>query len=146
MSKAELAFQDPAVEAAFQAYPEPVRSRLLGLRDLILETAAGDPDIGPLEEALRWGQPSYLTTASKTGTTLRIDQVKDAPSRYALYFNCKTDLAATYRDLYGEALEIGGQRSILLDAGEPPPDQPLRHCIALALTYHRRKRATLKRA
>jgi hypothetical protein len=140
------ASQDPAVEAVFQAYPEPMRARLLGLRGLILETAAGDPDIGPLEETLRWGQPSYLTTASKVGTTLRIGQIKDAPSRYALYFNCKTDLATTFRDLYGDVLEIGGQRSILLDADEPPPDLPLRHCIALALTYHRRKRAALKRA
>ena len=133
------AFQDPAVEAAFAAYPEPVYSRLMHLRRLILETAAENSAVGPLEEALRWGQPSYLATQSKSGSTLRIDQVKGEPSRYALYFNCKTDLGATFRDLYGEALEIGGQRSILFDVDRPPPDDALRHCIALALTYHQRK-------
>jgi hypothetical protein len=134
------AFQDKAVEAAFETYPEPVRERLLRLRRLILETAAENPAIGELEEALRWGQPSYLTTKSKSGTTLRIDQAKAEPGRYALYFNCKTDLAATFRDLYGETLEIGGKRSIVLSADQPPPDDALRHCIALALTYHQRKR------
>ena len=135
------AFQDEAVEVAFDAYPEPVRERLLQLRRLILEMAAENPAIGELEEALRWGQPSYLTTKSKSGTTLRIDQVKTEPGRYAMYFNCKTDLAATFRDLYGDTLQIGGKRSILLDADRPPPDDALRHCIALALTYHQRKRA-----
>ena len=134
------AFQNPAVEAVFRTYPEPVRSRLLQLRGLILETAAENLDVGPLEEALRWGQPSYLTTSSGTGSTLRIDQVKAEPGRYALYFNCKTDLAATFRDLYADVLAFGGNRSILLDADKPSPNEALRHCIALALTYHQKKR------
>ena len=143
---AEPVFGDPAVEAVFAGYPAPTRQRLLDLRQMIIETAADNPAIGPLEEALRWGQPSYLTTRSKSGTTLRIDQVKAEPGRYALYFNCKTDLAATYRDLYGDALEIGGKRSILLNTAEPPPNDALRHCIALALTYHQGRRTALKRA
>jgi len=138
---AEAAFRDAAVEAVFQAYPEPMRTRLLHLRDLILATGAENPVIGELDEALRWGQPSYLTTKSRSGTTLRIDQIKGEPDRYALYFNCKTDLAATYRDLYGDVLEVGGKRGILLDADKPAPSDALRHCIALALTYHGRKRA-----
>jgi hypothetical protein len=139
---AEAAFRDAAVEAVFQAYPEPVKTRLLHLRRLILETAAENPAIGALDEALRWGQPSYLTTKSKAGTTLRIDQVKASPNGYALYFNCKTDLSATFRDLYADGLEFGGSRSILLDAEKPAPEAALRHCIALALTYHSRKRAS----
>jgi hypothetical protein len=137
---AGAAFQDPSVEAVFAGYTEPVRSRLLHLRRLILQTAAENNAVGPLEEALRWGQPSYLTTQSKSGSALRIDQLKGAPGRYALYFNCKTDLGATFRDLYSGVLAFGGNRSILLDANQPAPDEALRHCIALALTYHQTKR------
>jgi hypothetical protein len=139
---ADAAFQDSAVEAVFRAYPEPLRARLLHLRRLILETAAEHAEVDQLDEALRWGQPSYLTTRSKAGTTLRIDQIKTEPSRYALYFNCKTDLGATFRDLYPDILEFGGNRSVLLNVDDPVPDAALRHCIALALTYHQRKRAT----
>jgi Domain of unknown function (DU1801) len=137
----DAVFQDPAVEAVFRAYPAPLRARLLHLRRLILETAAEHAEVGELDEALRWGQPSYLTTRSKAGSTLRIDQVKAPPGRYALYFNCKTDLGATFRDLYPDVLEFGGNRSLLFNASDPVPDAALRHCIALALTYHRRKRA-----
>ena len=134
-------FQDRAVEAAFQAYPEPIKARLMDLRRLILETAAENPDVGELDEALRWGQPSYLTTQSKSGTTLRIDQVKAEQDRYALYFSCKTSLAAMFRDLYSDVLEIGGNRSILFDAEGPVSEDALRHCISLALTYHRRRQS-----
>ena len=136
----EAAFQNLAVGAVFQAYPEPIRTRLLHLRRLILETAAEQPGVGELVEALRWGQPSYLTARSKTGTTVRIDQVKSEPGRYALYFNCKTSLAETFRELYADVLEIGGKRSILLAADEAVPEDALRHCIALALTYHQSRR------
>ena len=59
--------------------------------------------------------------------------------RYAVYFHCQTDLVETFRELYPE-LRYGGNRSILLDAGEKLPEAALRHCIALALTYHARKR------
>lgn len=133
-------FRDPAVEAAFAAFAEPVRSRLLDLRRLILETAAEHAEVGELEEALRWGQPSYLTVRSRSGSTIRIDQVKGQPGRYALYFHCKTDMAETFRTLYSDVLEIGGKRSLLFNAAGAVPEAALRHCIALALTYHQRKR------
>ena len=50
-------FANPAVEAVFDAYPEPARGRLMALRRLILETAAATEGVGPLEETLKWGQP-----------------------------------------------------------------------------------------
>ena len=58
---------------------------------------------------------------------------------YAIYFHCQTDLVETFRELYPE-LRYGGNRAILLDAGDKVPEKALRHCIALALTYHVRKR------
>jgi hypothetical protein len=131
---------ESVVDAVFNAYPNPVRAKLLALRRLIFDTAKTTAGVGALEEALKWGQPSYLTTESKSGSTVRIDQVKAEPGRYAVYFHCQTDLVETFRERYPD-LRYGGNRSIILDAGEELPEQALRHCIALALTYHARKKA-----
>jgi len=132
---------DPAVAAVFAAYPGRTKAKLLALRQLILETAAATPGVGTLEETLKWGQPSYLTTESRSGSTIRIDRVKPEPGddseRYALYVHCQTTLVSTFRQLYRETLTFGGNRSILLDAARPLPKAALKHCIALALTYHR---------
>jgi hypothetical protein len=130
---------DPKVAAAFSSYPTRVRARLLALRRLILDTASATNGVGPLEETLKWGQVSYLTTESKSGSTIRIDQVKSEPGRYALYFHCQTNLVETFRELYPE-LEYRGNRCILLDAAEELPKEALRHCVVLALTYHADKR------
>jgi hypothetical protein len=137
--KPRAAARDTAVEAVFGGYPAPVKARLLALRRLIFDTADTTEGVGTLEETLKWGQPSYLTTESKSGSTVRIDQVKTDAGRYAVYFHCQTDLVETFRELYPE-LRYGGNRSIILDAGEKLPEKALRHCIALALTYHARKR------
>ena len=132
--------QSAAIDTVFEAFPPPVKSRLLALRRLIFDTAKSTKGVGALEEALKWGQPSYLTTESKSGSTVRIDQIKNEAGGYAVYFHCQTDLVETFRELYPE-LRYGGNRSILLDAGEKLPETALRHCIALALTYHARKKA-----
>jgi hypothetical protein len=133
-------FLDPTVEAVFRAYPEPLKAKLLTLRRLILETARTTEGVGALEETLKWGQPSYLTSETKSGSTIRIDRAKSGPGQYALYFNCKTDLVATFRELYPTELSYGGNRSIILKAKDEIPVPALRHCIALALTYHLNKR------
>ncbi len=130
---------NPAVTAVFDAYPKPLKSRLLALRRLIFDTARTTEGVGALEEALKWGQASYLTTQTKSGSTVRIDQVKSAANQYAVYFHCQTDLVSTFRELYPE-LNYGGNRSILLDAADALPEAALRHCVALALTYHLNKR------
>ena len=134
---------NPAVEAAFGAYPGRVRARLLALRRLILDTARATEGVGTLEETLKWGQPSYLTAETRSGSTIRIDQVKPAADQYAVYFHCQTNLVETFRELYPE-LHYGGNRSILLNAEEKLPEVSLRHCVALALTYHLRKRKSAK--
>lgn len=132
---------DATVQAAFDAYPPAVRAALLDLRRLILETATATPGVGPLTEALRWKQPSYLTDQSKIGTTIRIDAVKGSSDAYALYVNCKTNLLESYRHLYPDAFQYEGQRALVFNVKAPPPEAALRHCIALALTYHQTKKA-----
>src|SRR5690349_4772846 len=134
-------FANPAVAAVFAGYPKRTQAKLLALRKLILETAAKTPGVGALDETLKWGQPSYLTAETGSGSTIRIDRVKpetgETRERYALYVHCQTTLVSTFRQLYRDELSFGGNRSILLDADRPLPKAALRHCIALALTYHR---------
>jgi Domain of unknown function (DU1801) len=137
-------FSDPAVAAVFNAYPKPLQARLLALRRLIFETAKTTKGVGTLQETLKWGQPSYLTPATKSGSTIRIDRVKSTADQYAVYFHCQTDLVETFRELYPTELSFGGNRSILLDAKDKLPQAALCHCVALALTYHLNKRKTAR--
>jgi hypothetical protein len=133
-------FTDSAVDAVFDSYPKPLKTKLLALRRLILDTARTTDGVGALQETLKWGQPSYLTAETKSGSTIRIDRVKSAPNQYAVYFHCQTDLVETFRQLYPTELSYGGNRSILLNADDAVPAAALRHCVALALTYHLSKR------
>lgn len=132
-------FSDPAVKAAFDQHPPAIKARLMALRQLIFETAAGIDGVGPLDETLKWKQPSYLTTTTGSGSTIRIDRIKDT-NWYALYFNCNTNLVEKFRALYPQDLDYGGNRSIILSLDDEFPEPALRHCIGLALTYHRSKR------
>lgn len=130
---------NPKVAAVFAAYPVPTRTKLMMLRQMILETAETTAGVGPLEETLKWGQPSYLTTESGSGSTIRIDRIKSDDARVAMYFHCQTDLVATFRELYPTGMEYGGNRGILFAITAKIPEKALRHCIGLALTYHARK-------
>ena len=140
-SKAARRPKAKAADALFDAYPAPVKARLLALRRLIFETAKATKGVGTLEETLKWGQPSYLTPETGSGSTIRIDQVKPAADQVAVYFHCQTNLVETFRELYPE-LSYSGNRAILLDVAAKLPEPALRHCVALALTYHLRKRTT----
>jgi Domain of unknown function (DU1801) len=133
-------FSDPAVGAMFAGYREPIKTKLLALRRLILNTARTTVGVGRIEETLKWGQPSYLTPDTGSGSTIRIDQVKSADDQYAVYFHCQTDLVATFRELYPDEFRYGGNRCMLFNAADAIPERPLRHCLALALTYHLNKR------
>lgn len=130
--------QNPAL-AAILSHPEPTRSRLLALRALILDTAARTEGVGEIEEALRWNEPSFLTSASGSGSTIRIN-ARGEPGGVALYFNCNTDLVDTFRALYRGRMIFEGNRALLLPADQPLPEAELAHCVSLALTYHTRKR------
>src|SRR5712671_6966546 len=138
-------FSDPAVDAVFNAYPRPIKARLLALRRLIFDTAKTTEGVGALQETLKWGQPSYLTAETKSGSTIRIDQVKSAANQYAVYFHCQTNLVETFRELYPTELSYGGNRSILLDTENDIPESALRHCVALALIYHLGKRMVARK-
>lgn len=134
----EPPFASEAVGQRYAAYPDELQDALLRLRALVFEVAGGDGRVGVLEEALRWNEPSYLTSASKSGTTLRVSSHKSGDGVIALYFNCQTSLAERYRELYGDVLQVDGNRAVVLPIGEDWPEDALRHAIAMALTYHLR--------
>ena len=123
------------VAALFRAYPSGVARKLLELRRPIFDVASRTEGVGELEETLEWGQPSYVTAGSGSGSTIRIDRVRSRPGRYAMYFHCRTTLVDTFRHLYPRALRYEGNRAILFDEGEKVPIEALRRCISRALTY-----------
>lgn len=122
----------------FQHYPASVRKKLLELRTLILKVAKDLESVGPIEENLRWGQPSYLTSSSKSGTTIRIDQYKGRKDQYAMYFHCQTDLVSDFKKMFGDNLVYEGQRAIIFSVKKSLPKKVIRQCIEMALTYHQR--------
>jgi hypothetical protein len=129
---------NPDVAAVLDAYPAPLRDRLLALRALIQATAAATEGVGPLEETLKWGEVSYLTSASGSGTTVRIGRDKRSGGP-AIFVNCKTDLLSRYRALYPDAFTYDGERGVVV--GDAPDEAALKHVVALALTYHARKKS-----
>ena len=124
----------------FSIYPKPVRTKLLVLRQMIFDVAKKTPGVGKLEEALRWGQPSYITLETGSGSTIRIDQIQNEPRKYAMYFICTSGLIEDFKELYKDDMKFAGNRSIVFDVEDRLPEAALRHCISLALTYHSRKK------
>ncbi len=131
---------DPIVAEAFSKYPKRMRPKLMLLRRLVLETAAETEGVGPVEETLKWGEPSYLT---KKGSTIRIGWKQSKPDQYAMYFHCRSMLVETFRELYEGTFNFEGNRAIVFSEEDEVSVDRLKHCISLALTYHRRKHLPL---
>ncbi len=124
------------VEKALESYPPKARRFLLKIRQLILATASEIPEVGPLTETLKWGEPAYLTEKTRSGSTIRFAWKAKQPDQCALYFNCKTTLISDFRALFADSLNFEGKRAIVLDIDDPIPVDSLKACIAAALTYH----------
>ncbi|MBE1283778.1 MAG: DUF1801 domain-containing protein [Rhodobacteraceae bacterium] len=132
-------FQSPQVADAFAAFPKAERAGLLSLRQLILEEAAACPDVGEIEETLKWGQPSYLTVRPKSGTTIRLGLPKQGG--FALYVHCQTTLIADFQALFPKDFTYEGNRAVHFRVGQALPKDRIGLLIRAALTYHRKKPA-----
>ncbi len=136
-----MSLADPsAAEAKIESYSDPVRKRLRRLRQLVLETARDLEGVGDVEESLKWGEPSFRV---RGGSPIRIDQHGKDSSTVALYFSCQSRLVETFRELYRDEFTYEGDRAIVFQAADELPMAPLRHCIGLALRYHRLKHLPL---
>lgn len=133
-------FADKKVAAVFAACPSKLRSKLMALRELVFDVAESTEGVGPLDETLKWGQPSYSTAATGSGSTVRLDRLKKDEG-YALYFHCQSCLVEQFRELYGDAFRYEGKRALLFSASKRVPAKALRHCVGLALTHHLRKKS-----
>jgi hypothetical protein len=124
----------PGVDTVFESFPEAARKKLLELRRLIVETAVELEAVSNLEEALKWGEPSYLT---KIGSTIRIGWKEDKPDQYAMYFTCTTSLVPAFRIVYNGVSEFEGNRAIILKIDGRLPEPIIKKCIEAGLTYHK---------
>jgi uncharacterized protein DUF1801 len=131
---------NPEVANVFENYPPLMQQKMRKLRALILKTADELEDVKDLQETLKWGEPSYL---AKGGSTIRIDWKPKKPDQYALYFNCNSRLVDTFIELYRDKLKFEGNRAIVFKEDDELPAGELKHCITLALTYHKRKHLPL---
>jgi hypothetical protein len=130
----------PEVAAVFNSYPPDMREKLMLLRHLIFETAASIEDIGEIEETLKWGEPSYLTPKSRSGSTIRIAWKKKKKDQYSIFFKCTANLVPAFKERFPRKFKFGGDRSIDFCLDDDVPVEELKQCIALALTYHRNKK------
>lgn len=124
------------VKSVFDNYPDFVRKQLLHLRELTLSAASEISGLDKLEETLKWGEPSYLT---KYGSTVRMHWKEKIPEQFALYFKCTTSLVPTFKEIYKDIFIFEGNRAIVFRLADKIPEKELKHCISLALTYHKRK-------
>lgn len=125
------------VRAVFDAAPEGARAGMLVLRRLIFDLAAEMPEVGRLEEALRWGQPAYLTPRTKAGSTIRLGPRNSGG--FALYAHCQTTLIADFRALAGDVFRYEGNRAVLFDTEADIRPDLLAALIRRALTWHCRR-------
>lgn len=138
--------KNAAVARAFAAFPPAMRRKLMALRELIFKTAASTDGVGTIEETLKWGEPAYVTSQTRSGSTIRLGWKKSNPTRCAMYFHCQSNLVATFRARFPSALTFEGNRSIVFDENDLLPIESLSSCVAAALTYHRTKRASRRMA
>jgi len=122
----------PQVAAAYIGAP-PL---MLRLRALVFDVAAGLPQVGEICETLKWGEPSYAPARPRIGSSVRL-----APrpgGGVAVLFICHTHLVDRFRELYPDTFAFEGDRALVFSAGGKLPEPELRHCIAMALTFHLR--------
>ena len=130
---------DVGVEQKFEGYPENINILFNSIRDLIFSVAKQD-GIPEITETLKWGEPSYI---SKIGSTIRFDWKARFPNQYCIYFNCKTTLIETFKEVYGDTFTYEGNRAIIFKIDQKVPFNELAHCISMSLRYKKIKHLNL---
>lgn len=131
---------NPKVKDVFNNYPKSVQPQLLHLRELVISVASKIEGLERLEETLKWGEPSYLT---KYGSTVRMDWKEKKPEQFAIYFKCTSRLVPTFKTIYKDIFKFEDNRAIIFKLNDKIPDVELKHCISMALTYHKIKHLPL---
>ncbi len=128
------------VQQAFEKFPEEIQQRLYFVRSLIVVSADELELLDNLQETLKWAEPSYL---SDKGSTIRLGWKQKRPLEFAIYFNCKTKLLDTFREIYPDEFHYSANRAIVFNLKEQIPIAALKHCLRLSLNYHKIKHLPL---
>ena len=116
------------------SYPGDVKAGILTLRNLIYEVAKNTEGVGMLEETLKWGQPAYLTSETKSGSTIRLGIPKTGG--FAIYTHCQTTIISEFRDMFPRDFIYEGNRAIHFLKESDIVVDALTLLIRRALTYH----------
>ncbi|MCR9144918.1 MAG: DUF1801 domain-containing protein [bacterium] len=157
LPEARPPFARAEIAAVFRRHPPAIQKALLKLRELIFKTAAATGGVGELSECLKWGQASYLTGQTKSGTTVRIgyieaDEISPAGA-CGIYVHCQTNLVAGFRRRQKERAASGtaespfifeGNRCVRVSLRGRLPTEELREIFMLAFTYHLRNKRDRK--
>lgn len=130
---------DGNVIKKIESYPVKPRELAKAIREMIYKTAALE-GTEIVEESLKWGEPSFKAA---NGTPIRIDWKDETPDKFYIFFNCRTVMIETCREIYNSYLDFDGNRVIILNISDEPPMQILQHCFSLALRYHSLKKLPL---
>lgn len=127
------------IKEKLESYPADACERFHEIRELIYKVAS-EERLGEITETLKWGEPSY---SSKKGSPIRMDWKSKLPNQVSLYFNCKTTLVETFREVYRDTFLFVDNREIVLPMVASIPTQELKECISMALRYHTIKKLPL---
>lgn len=130
----KYAFATEKVADVFATFPKAERAMALTLRDLIYDVAKDIAEAGQIEETLKWGQPSYLTPETKSGSTLRIGLAKGGG--VGLFAHCGTTIISTYAQTFPNTDRIEGNRAVIFHQADEIVADRLRLLIRHGLTYH----------
>jgi len=72
-----------------------------------------------------------------------MDWKPKSPDQYAVYFKCTSKLVPTFREIYPDSFTYEGNRAIVFSLDEAIPKEELKHCVKVALTYHKVKQLPL---
>ena len=117
-------------------WPKDAQTHFHGLREIVHDTAASNPKVGPLTETLKWGEPSFLTDKSRSGTTLRICWKAKTPAEIGLFVICRTDMLEQVRALFPDAFRFEGTRAAYLPLSQPIPVDAVSFLTSRTQTYH----------
>lgn len=117
------------VRDVIEVWPAEARAMLHKLRALIFEVAALSAGVGQFEEALRWGEPAYLPSQTRSGSAVRLGWKPTCPEQVSIYFHSRTGLVDTLRTLFPHQFVYAGRRAIVLGVRDPFDRDALAVCI-----------------
>jgi hypothetical protein len=128
------------VDEKYQSYPEGIRDKLLSLRQLVIDVSKKIDLPEQVQETLNANEPSFVVDG---GSPIRIDWKSQTPNQYAMYFQCKTKLIDTFKELYDDTFRFDDDKGIVFTVDDAIATRELAHCISLSLRYHQIKHLPL---